>query len=42
MHVVVGLHAHFGARKSGTDELADTFGGDDSLIHGASLTIKAL
>jgi len=42
MHVVVGLHAHLGARKSGTDELADSFGGDDGLIHGASLAIKAL
>jgi hypothetical protein len=33
MHVVVGFHAHFGARKAGLDERRDALGVHD-LIHG--------
>ena len=39
MGVVVGLHAHRGARQSGTDEVGDTIRGHDTRVHRVILSV---
>ena len=39
MRVVVGLHAHLGARQSGTDEFGNSFGGHGIRVHRAILSV---
>ena len=39
MRVVVGFHAHRGARQSGTNEVGDAFRGHDTRVHRVILSV---